>query len=54
MKASKVIFTKHALDKFRILEHYGFEVSNEQVVETVLNPERLDRKDEQYIAMKTI
>lgn len=29
MKDSKVIFTKHAVDKFRILKHYGFEVSNE-------------------------
>ena len=51
---SKVIFTKHAVDKFEVVKHYGFEISRKQVIETVLSPEHLDRKDDQYIATKAI
>ncbi|MCD6088599.1 hypothetical protein J7K07_02635, partial [Candidatus Bathyarchaeota archaeon] len=48
------IFTRHAMEKFRVLKRYGFEVSKKHVVEAVLNPERLDRRGGQYFAMKII
>lgn len=51
---SKVKFTKHAIAKFEVVKHYGFEISNKQVIETVLNPERLDKRDNQYFAIKII
>jgi len=51
---SKVKFTKHAIVKFEVVKHYGFEISNKQVIETVLNPERLDKRDNQYFAIKII
>ena len=52
--ASKIIFTRHAMEKFRVLKRYGFEVSKKHVVEAVLNPEGLDRRGGQYFAMKII
>jgi len=42
--ASEITFTRHAMEKFRVLKRYGFEVSKKHVVEAVLNPERLDRR----------
>jgi hypothetical protein len=51
---SRVKFTKHAIAKFELVRHYGFEISNKQVIETVLNPERLDKRDNQYFAIKII
>lgn len=54
VEASRVKFTRHAVVKFEVVKHYGFEISEKQVVETVLNPERLDKRDYQYFAIKTI
>ena len=54
LDTSRVKFTKHATDKFEVVKHYGFEISREQVIETVLGPEHLDRKDGQYIATRAI
>jgi len=51
---SKVKFTKHAVAKFEVVKHYGFEISNKQVVETVFNPERFDKRNDQYFAIKII
>jgi len=51
---SKVKFTKHAVEKFEVTKHYGFEISREQVIKTVLNPERLSRRDDQFFAFKVI
>ena len=51
---SKVKFTKHAIAKFEVVKHYGFEISDKQVVKTVLNPERLDKRNDQYFAIKII
>jgi len=48
--ASKVRFTKHAIEKFKLLKHYGFEVNEEQVINAVLNPERIDEKKGQFLA----
>lgn len=38
-----IIFTKHAKDKFAILLRHNFIVSTEQVIETVNNPDLIDR-----------
>jgi len=51
---SKVKFTKHAIAKFEVVKHYGFEINNKQVIETVLNPGRLDKRNDQYFAIKII
>jgi hypothetical protein len=52
--ASKVRFTKHAIEKFKLLEGYGFEVKEKQVIEAVLSPERIDEKEGQFLATRTI
>jgi hypothetical protein len=52
--ASRVKFTKHAVEKFKLLKHYGFELQKERVIEAVLNPERLDEKEGQFLATRTI
>ena len=51
---SKVRFTRHAVEKFEIVRHYGFRVNEKQVVETVLNPDSLDKRNQQFFAVKTI
>ena len=38
-----IFFTKHAKEKFDILERHKFSVSKEQVIETIKNPEEIDR-----------
>lgn len=35
-------FTKHAEEKFNILKRHQFLISKEQVIETVVHPEKLD------------
>ena len=49
---SKVKFTKHAVEKFGVLKRYGFEVDEHQVVDVVINSARLERRDEQFFAVK--
>ena len=51
---SKIKFTKHAIEKIELMKRYGFEISKEQVVATVLNPERLSKRGGQYFAIKVI
>jgi len=51
---SKVKFTRHTVEKFKVVRHYGFRVNERQVVETVLNPDSLDKRDEQFFAVRTI
>jgi len=36
-------FTKHAREKFDILKEHKFKISREQVIETINNPELIDR-----------
>jgi len=48
------VFTKHAREKFDLVRHYGFEVGERKVLETVRNPSRLDQKYVQYFATKPI
>ncbi len=47
---SKVKLTKHATEKIEMLKKYGFEVTKDQITQTVLNPERLDDKNNQLFA----
>ncbi len=42
--ASRIQFTKHAIEKLDLLKHYGFEIKKRQVTEAVQHPDRLDRK----------
>ena len=50
----EVRFTKHAREKFELLKRYGFALREEDVVNTVLNPERLERKGTLRFAMRSI
>ena len=53
-RASRVRFTKHATEKFNMLKPYGFEIEEKQVIETVLQPERLDESGNQFLATKVL
>jgi hypothetical protein len=37
-----------------VLKHYGFAVRQKQVIDAVLDPERLDESNNQFFATKTI
>jgi len=37
-----IYFTKHAKEKFEILQKHQFSVSKEKVIETIKNPEIID------------
>jgi len=50
----KIRFTKHARGKFDFVKHYGFEVHEKRVFETIRSPTRLDQKNAQYFATKAI
>ena len=52
--ASRVRFTKHAVEKIEMLRHYGLEIEEKQVVEAVLRPERLDERGGQFFAAMVI
>lgn len=49
-----VRFTKHAIEKLRLLEKYGFKVTLDTVIETLDNPARIDKRAGQYLAIKPI
>lgn len=50
----KVRFTRHARDKFEFVRRYGFDVDRRKVIETVLNPDRLDERGDQHFALKIL
>ena len=52
VEVSKVKFTRHAVEKFGFLKNYGFEISKKQVVEAVVYPSRLDRRNDQFFAVR--
>ena len=39
---SMIIFTKHALEKFKILKQHDCYVTKEQILKTIANPEKID------------
>lgn len=48
-------FTKHAREKFVILEKHEFRISKEKVVETITNPDKIDySRSPLFIAQKDI
>lgn len=51
---SQVKFTRHAVKKFDFLKGYGFEVTQEQVVDAVLRPDRFDEKSGQFFATRIL
>lgn len=53
-RGSKVRFTRHAKEKFDAMKRYGFEIEQKDVVETVLQPDRLDEKGGQFFASKIL
>ena len=53
-RATKIRLTKHAAEKFEMLRRYGFEIQQKDVIETVLQPERLDERGGQFFASKVI
>ena len=52
--ASKVRFTRHAAEKIEMLKHYSFEVNEKQVIYAILHPQRLDEKNNQFFATRSI
>ncbi|MGA2666857.1 MAG: hypothetical protein ABSE91_02045 [Patescibacteria group bacterium] len=38
-----IYFTKHAKEKFEILRKHKFSISKEQVTETIMNPDKIDK-----------
>lgn len=53
-RPKKISFTRHAREKFQFLKEYGFEVPETSVREAVMNPSRVDRKDDQLLALKPL
>lgn len=53
-EASRIRFTRHALEKLALLRHYGFDISREQLIEAILKPSRLDERASQFFATKGI
>lgn len=52
---SGIDYTHHARDKFETLRRYGFEVTPDQVEETVSNPEKvIPQSGGRFIAQKGI
>ncbi|MCL7383306.1 MAG: hypothetical protein LZ174_03325 [Thaumarchaeota archaeon] len=46
-RSCEVRFTKYASEKFKVLKHYGFEISEEEVVKTIRGPEHVDHNGTQ-------
>lgn len=48
-------YTRHARDKFGVLERHGFEVTRDQIEDTLLHPERvIPQPRDKFIAQKRI
>jgi len=54
MKYKDIKFTKHAKDKFKILEKYGFSIDINTVINVINNPVRVDKRGKQYLAIKPL
>jgi mRNA-degrading endonuclease RelE of RelBE toxin-antitoxin system len=51
----KVVFTRHAEEKFDILENHGFKVLKKQVEETLKNPDVIENENPPiFVAHKVI
>jgi len=43
-----------AREKFEILKRYSFEISEEEVIKAIQNPERVDKRGTQHLAIRAI
>jgi hypothetical protein len=50
----KIRFTKHAREKFALLERYGFPLAEAAVKGTILNPSRVERRRGQVLATRPL
>ena len=50
----RVRFTRHARDKFEFVRRYGFDLDRRKVIEAVSNPDRLDERSGQHLALKVL
>ncbi len=53
-RSKRIIFTRHAYQKFELLKKYGFNVSEAAVREAVVSPNLVDRRGDQLLALKPI
>ncbi|MHA1711125.1 MAG: hypothetical protein ACTSUS_03525 [Candidatus Freyarchaeota archaeon] len=54
MDVPKVRFTGHAREKFDLVRRYGFDLDRRKVIEAVWNPDRLDVRGDQRLALKAL
>jgi L-ribulose-5-phosphate 3-epimerase UlaE len=53
-RLKRIRLTKHARDKFEFLRRYGFDISEVSVREAVASPSRVDRRDDELLALKPL
>jgi hypothetical protein len=51
---AEIRFTRHARQKFAIMESYGFRVSEEDVVKAIQHPDRVNTRGEQRLAVRRL
>ena len=49
-----VLFTQHARDKFEILARYGFPVTEAQIIQALMQPDRIEADRAPSVAQKAI
>lgn len=54
MSTLEIRFTQHASGKFELFGHYGFQITRDAVVEAVQEPDRVDLRGEQRLALKVL
>lgn len=52
--AARITFTKHAIEKFDVLRNYGFEIQRRQIIQTILDPESLHERGNQFFATRAM
>ena len=51
----KIDYTRHALEKFDIMDRHGFVIAQDQIEETIANPDKLIlQSGGRYLAQKEI
>ena len=54
MKARRIKFTRHAMEKFELLKRYGFVLTERYVEDVIGNPDRVDQRDDLTLAIKSM
>lgn len=54
MDIPKIRLTKHAREKFNLVRRYGFDVDRKKVIEIVMDPDSLDERGDQRLALKIL